>query len=148
MGYESRTITLRAVEQNKIILAEDENTAKERALVVDNSGNVDNNRMIRRARVLNDSVMMNVEPADGWANYNAYIANNIDIPGVPVKKDLHGGVEISFKVHPNGTVTNITVSQSDCADCAELAKRLVEQGPQWKIKKGIRQSSGKIKVQF
>jgi len=146
VGYLPRVYTLRSnAPQNRIVLAEDENTAKERAVVINNGA--PSNRSARRG-VMKDSLYVNVEPADGWDNYNAYVRNNIDIPENAVKKDLHGEVEVSFKVHPNGTVSDITVSQSDCADCAELAKRLVEQGPQWKIKKGIRKSSARIKVQF
>jgi len=146
VGYLPRVYTLRSsASQNRIVLAEDENTAKERAVVINNGA--PSNRSARRG-VMKDSLYVNVEPADGWDNYNAYVRNNIDIPENAVKKDLHGEVEVSFKVHPNGTVSDITVSQSDCADCAELAKRLVEQGPQWKIKKGIRKSSARIKVQF
>ena len=146
VGYLPRVFTMRSnAPQNRIVLAEDENTAKERAVVINNG--MPSNRSARRA-VMKDSLYVNVEPADGWDNYNAYVRNNIDIPENALKKKLHGEVELSFKVHPDGTVSDITVNQSDCADCAELAKRLVEQGPQWKIKKGIRKSSARIKVQF
>ena len=146
VGYLPRVYTLRSnASQNRIVLAEDENTAKERSVVINDGA--PSNRSARRG-VMKDSSYVNVEPADGWENYNAYVRNNINIPDNALKKDLHGEVELSFKVHPDGSVSNITVSQSDCADCAELAKRLVEQGPQWKIKKGIRKSSGRIKVQF
>ena len=146
VGYLPRVYTMHSSAlQNRIVLAEDENTAKERSVVINDGA--PSNRSARRG-VLKDSLYVNVEPADGWDNYNAYVRNNIDIPENALKKDLHGEVEVSFKVHPDGTVTDITVSQSDCSDCAALAKRLVEQGPQWKIKKGIRKSSARIKVQF
>ena len=147
VGYLPRVYTLHSNSlQNRIVLAEDENTAKENAVVINNG--IPASRSARRAGVLKDSMYVNVEPADGWDNYNAYLRNNINIPDNALKKDIHGEVELSFKVHPNGTVSDITVNQSDCAYCSELAKRLVEQGPQWKIKKGIRRSSARIKLQF
>lgn len=147
VGYLPRNYTLRSdMAQNTIVLSEDANTAMERAVVVnDEQGS---SKILRRARVLKDSSYINVEPADGWENYNAYIANNIEIPQDAFKKNLHGEVEISFKVNANGSITDINIDKSNCSDCNELAKRLVEQGPQWKVKKGLRKSSGKIKVQF
>ncbi len=146
VGYLPRNYTLRSDAQNRIVLAEDANTAMERAVVVNDGQS--SSRILRRAQVFKDSTFVNVEPADGWDNYNTYIANNLDVPTEALKKNLHGEVELSFKVHPNGAITDITVNKTDCADCAELAKRLVEQGPQWKIKKGLRKSNGRIRMQF
>ena len=153
VGYLPRTYTLHSSQspagnltQNKIVLTEDQFTAKEKSVVTDVG--FASNKNSRRVGVLRDTSFKNVEPADGWDNYNAYIANNLAIPENAMKNDFHGEVEVTFKVHPNGAVTDITTSQSDCADCAELAKRLIEQGPQWKIKKGIRKTSARIKVRF
>lgn len=145
VGYLPRVYTLRSnLAQNKIVLTEDENTAKEKSVVKDNSSG----KSLRRGIFLKDSSRVNVEPADGWDNYNTYIANSIDIPNNVLQNERHGEVEISFKVNPNGAITNIKIYQSGCGvDCAELAKRLIEQGPQWVVKKG-RKATARVKVQF
>jgi TonB family protein len=100
----------------------------------------------RKATLLKDSVV-NVEPADGWENYNTYVNNNIEIPDDILDKNLHGQVQLSFDIKPNGTITNIKVDKSLCNDCDEAAKRLIEQGPQWKTKNG-KKGKGKVVVQF
>ena len=95
---------------------------------------------------MKDSVL-NLEPADGWDNYGTYIANNIDIPDDIIKNDKHGELEISFEVKANGNISNVRIGESDCYHCAQSAKRLIEQGPEWKVKKG-KKAAGRIKVQF
>ena len=100
----------------------------------------------RRATLLTDSAI-NVEPADGWANYNTYVANNLDIPESNLKADVHGEVELTFDVKANGTISNIRVNKSLGAEYDEAAKRLLQEGPQWKVKKG-KKTSASIKVQF
>ena len=144
VGYQPRTFTLRNNQaQAKIILQEDEVAFKDRTVV--GTGKTTNQRS-RRATLLTDSVV-NVEPADGWDNYNTYVANNLDIPDDALKRELHGEVEISFDVKSNGTISNIRVNKSLGAGYDEAAKRLILEGPQWKVKKG-RKTSARVKVQF
>lgn len=145
LGYQSRYYTLRSNQPlTRITLVEDKNAQKELTVVKAKSSN---GRFIsRRAMLMRDSVM-NVEPADGWDNYNTYIANNIDIPDDILKNNLHGEVEVSFDVKPNGSIANIKVDKSLCDNCDEAVKRIIEQGPQWKVRKG-RTPSGKVKVKF
>lgn len=133
LGYQSRYYTMRSNQpQNKITLVEDKTALKEMTVVkAKNSGRF----VSRRAMLMRDSIM-NVEPADGWDNYNTYIANNIDIPDDIIKNNLHGEVEVSFDVKPNGSITNIKVDKSLCDNCDEAVKRIIEQGPQWKVRKG------------
>jgi len=145
-GYQSKLYTLQSgiVQQNKITLAEEDFASRQKTVV--GYGTVTKNKLSKRATLLKDSVV-NVEPADGWDNYNAYINNNIEIPDDILDKNLHGQVELSFDVKPNGTITNIKVDKSLCDNCDEAAKRLIQQGPQWKIKNGKR-GKGKVTVQF
>ena len=146
VGYLTRTYTLRSSQaQNKIVLAEDDIAVKERMISKDNDI-ADKKSFSRRATLLKDSVV-NVEPADGWDNYSTYVANNINIPEDILKKEEHGEVEITFDVKSNGTITNIKVDQSNCDHCAVAAKRVIEQGPQWKVKKG-KKASARVKLQF
>lgn len=145
VGYLPRNFLLRSNQpQNKIVLQEEEMTFKDNPVI--GKKDMIANLKSRRATLLTDSVV-NVEPADGWANYNTYVANNIEIPEEMLKKDFHGEVELSFDVKKNGTISNIRVNKSLGAAYDEEAKRLIQQGPQWKIKKG-RKTSARVKVQF
>ena len=145
VGYQPKIFTLRNNQSPaKIILQEEEIALKGRKIIgnADISGNI----KTRRATLLKDSVV-NVEPADGWDNYNTYVANNLDIPESALKNDRHGEVEITFDVKANGTISNIRVNKSLGTDYDEAAKRLIQEGPQWKVKKG-KKTSASIKVQF
>ena len=145
VGYQPKTFALRSNQAStKIILQEDEPAYKDRTV----TGNADMaaGKRTRRATLLKDSVV-NVEPADGWDNYNRYVANNLDIPESNLKGDLHGEVELTFDVKSNGTISNIRVNKSLGTEYDDAAKRLLQEGPQWKVKKG-RKTSASIKVQF
>jgi len=145
VGYQPKTFALRSNQaQTKIILQEDETAFKDRTVI----GNADitSNKRSRRVTFLKDSVV-NVEPADGWDNYNTYVANNLDIPESSLKGDIHGEVELTFDVKSNGTISNIRVNKSLGAEYDEAAKRMLQEGPQWKVKKG-KKTSASIKVQF
>ena len=144
VGYQSQYYTLRSgVPQNKIILAEKQHeNVKENNMVKKSiPGNT-----IRRSRLMRDSVE-NVEPADGWDNYETYVRNNIEISDDVLKKNLHGEVEVSFDVNNRGVISNVRVDKSLCNDCDEAAKKLIEQGPRWKLKDG-KKGKAKVKVQF
>jgi hypothetical protein len=144
-GYQPKFYTLQSyAQQNKIMLAQDDEAFKYKA-INGNSAAV-KSRSSRRATLVKDS-LVNVEPADGWDNYNTYVDNNLDIPEDMVNKNIHGRVELSFDVRSNGTITNIKVDKSLCDNCDEVAKRLIEQGPQWKVKKG-KKAKGKVTVEF
>jgi len=144
-GYQPQLFTLHSnVQQNKIVLAEDDLALRQKTVV--GYGTYAKSKVSRRATLLKDSVV-NVEPADGWDNYNTYVDNNIEIPEDILKKNIHGQVELSFDVKSNGTITNIKVDKSLCDNCDEAAKRLIEQGPQWKTKNG-KKGKGKVTVQF
>jgi CarboxypepD_reg-like domain/Gram-negative bacterial TonB protein C-terminal len=144
-GYQPKSYTLKSdVAQNKIVLAEDNLAFKQKTVV--SGSTAARSTISRKATLLKDSVI-NVEPADGWDNYNTYVDNNIEIPDDILTKNIHGQVELSFDVKSNGSITNIKVDKSLCNNCDEVAKRLIEQGPQWKVKKG-RKGRGKITVQF
>ncbi len=144
-GYQPQFYTLQSfVQQNKITLKEEGFSPQQQTVIKDMAGR--KSQPSRRATLIKDSVV-NVEPADGWDNYNTYVNNNIEIPDDILKNNIHGQVELSFDVRPNGSITNIKVDKSLCDNCDEAAKRLIEQGPQWKTKTGKR-GKGKVTVQF
>lgn len=145
VGYAPRTFLLRSNQpQNKIVLLEDESAIKEKTII--QSQDVGSIKKSRRASVSSDS-LVNAEPADGWENYNTYVANNIHIPDELTKNEFHGEVELSFDVKANGTISNLRVNKSMGEAYDEAAKRLIMQGPQWKVKKG-KKSSASVKVKF
>ncbi len=72
-------------------------------------------------------------PTDGWEKYEAYIDNNFEQPVVADKKASHGKVSISFNLDDKGSLTNLNTSSSDCIPCIEDAKKLILQGPGWKL---------------
>jgi len=146
VGYQPKTFALRNNQaQTKIILQEDEVALKDQTVIGYGTRKAPAQKS-RRATLLADSVV-NVEPADGWDNYNTYVANNLDIPESALKSDRHGEVELTFDVKANGTISNIRVNKSLGAEYDEAAKRLILEGPQWKVKKG-KKTSASIKVQF
>jgi TonB family protein len=145
VGYQPKTFALRNNQaQTKIVLQEEEVVLKDKKII--GNANISSNQKSRRATLIKDSVV-NIEPADGWDNYNTYVANNIDIPESALKNDRHGEVELTFEVKANGTISNIRVNKSLGAEYDEAAMRLIQEGPQWKVKKG-RKTSASIKVQF
>jgi hypothetical protein len=145
LGFESQTILLRSSNQPTTIRLREEAGIAYQEKATDRK-QASSNIMSRRAFLQRDA-QQNAEPADGWDKYDTYISNNLVIPDDLVKRNIHGEVAISFDVEKNGSISNIKVDKSLCNDCDEIAKRIVAQGPQWKVKKG-KKGKGKVTVQF
>jgi CarboxypepD_reg-like domain/Gram-negative bacterial TonB protein C-terminal len=147
LGYLPKTFILNSNRvQNKIVLTEDAMAFMDKTTVIKGKTAAGGRAQLRRAAIVRDSVI-DAEPEDGWDNYETYVDNNMELPDDLIKKNIHGQVSLSFDVKPNGSVTNIKVDKSLCGNCDELAKRLIEQGPQWKVKNG-KKRKGKVTVQF
>ena len=86
-----------------------------------------------------------LEPAEGWARFDDYVAANIVTPEEFKDKQAAGEVQLSFDVDKNGHPTNITIVKSLCGKCDEEAIRLLKEGPKWKKKKN---KKGKITIKF
>ena len=86
--------------------------------------------------------IIEVEPLDGIANYDSYIANNINI-----KEKPQGEVILTFDIDKNGDPTNIAVAQSLSSAADEEAVRVLTAGPKWK-KKTKKKNKGKIVIRF
>jgi TonB family protein len=129
VGFENLSFDLRNnVATNHVILPDDKSVAAQ---------------TLPAPRKINAEVRSNMsnvkleepEPADGWDNYDTYIANNLNPPEeVKTKQNAGGEVEISFEVDKNGNPVNIKIEKSLCAKCDEEAKRLIKEGPKWKRK--------------
>ncbi len=143
-GYMPQNVTLRSnLFQNKIVLSDDNLALKEKTLVAGKAS-----PLAKRARAaLVPDTIINVEPADGWTNYDTYITNNLAIPDKVVQKQIHGEVELSFEVRSDGVISNMKIDKSLCEDCDEAALKVIKEGPRWKIKKGNK-GIAKVKVKF
>lgn len=86
-----------------------------------------------------------LEPAEGWTNFNEYIAQNLKQPEEVKEKTASGEVELSFEVNKEGQAVNIRVEKSLCEDCDKEAVRLLKEGPKWKKKKD---KKGKVTIHF
>ena len=109
-------------------------------VVVLGSGTKAKESMMRRG------VIDSLEPAEGWANFDDYIASNIKEPEeIKFKKQPGGEVELSFEVNRKGEPVNIAVVKSLCTKCDEEAIRLLKEGPRWKKNKN---GKGRITIRF
>lgn len=109
-------------------------------VVVLSRGN--NGVVAKRPRVTVDTL----EPAEGWARFDDYIAANIKAPEELKSKDMLGGeVQLSFDVNKKGQPVNIAVVKSLCEKCDEEAIRLLKEGPKWKKQKN---KKGRITIRF
>lgn len=86
-----------------------------------------------------------LEPAEGWNNFNDYILQNLKEPEEIKDKIVSGDVELSFDINEKGEAVNIIVERSLCNKCDEEAVRLLKEGPKWKKKKT---KKGKLVIHF
>lgn len=129
IGFENTNVQLRnAVPSNQVVLQDDRKTLSE--VVISNQR--------PNAELRNRNTAMNVtleepEPADGWENYDTYLANNLNAPEeIKTKQNSGGQVQISFEVNKEGEPINIKVEKSLCSKCDKEAIRLIKEGPKWK----------------
>ena len=126
IGFENKITELRnSVPTNQVVLNEDR------------SGNeivISNQRPNTEARAnRNNRTFEEPEPADGWSNYDAYLANNLVPPDdYETKRVANAFVEVSFEVDIHGEPVNFRVERSLCNKCDQEAIRLVREGPKWK----------------
>jgi len=127
VGFENSTVQLKNnVANNEVVLEESKTTAT-KGLSVQKPD-------IDRSRSANVK-FEELEPVDGWSNYNTYLANNINVPeDLKRRKDVMRQVQLSFEVNKHGNPVNIKIEKSLCGKCDEEAIRVVKQGPKWKKK--------------
>ena len=86
------------------------------------------------------------EPANGIVYYNDYVANNLEMPELEMRKNVAGEVKLSFDVNDAGQAINIKVEKSLCTECDKEAIRLLKDGPKWVKKK--KNKKGKLSIKF
>jgi hypothetical protein len=130
LGFETVSTRLHTnASTNRIILPDDRSLTD---MVISNQRVNTNRRAVNNN--YNNRQLIEPEPSDGWANYDAYIANNLQVPdelGL-IEKRNSGYVQISFEVDKNGEPINIAIDKSLCPSCDKEAIRLVKDGPKWK----------------
>jgi len=141
LGFQSNNVQLQNnIPNNSVLLQEDRSSLAE--VVISNKKPNSN-----RSRDANMK-LEEPEPADGWNNYDLYLANNLKTPEVFKDKQsgIKGEVELSFEVDKNGGPFNITVKKSLCETCDIEAIRLVKEGPKWKRK--AKKGKATVKIAF
>ena len=129
LGFVNNNVRLNSkLVSNQVHLQEDRTSLNQ---VVISNKKVNSNRPTNNSMILDDA-----EPADGWANYDLYLVNNLKTPGLfnEKQKTPQGEVHLSFEVSNSGEPTNITVKKSLCESCDKEAIRLLKEGPKWKRK--------------
>ena len=129
IGFENRSFQLNnAVPNNQVVLQDDRRSLSE--VVISNQKP---NAAARSRQVESNMKLEEPEPADGWDNYDAYLANNLIAPEeIKTKQNNGGQVQVSFEVNKDGEPVNIKVEKSLCAKCDKEAIRLIKEGPKWR----------------
>lgn len=134
VGFETNQLPLqRNGIANRVVLEEDHSQVQTMVL---------NNRQLNTNRSRSSTIVFEEpEPLDGWENYDAYLANNIQEPeaSTQLKRAASGGeVSVSFEVNEYGEPVNFKIEKSLCTVCDKEAIRLIKEGPRWKRKAGKR----------
>ncbi len=127
IGFESNNLQLRNnVLNNQVVMQDDRRSLSEMV--------ISNQKPNAAARSQNNNVKLEEpEPADGWDNYDTYLANNLNVPDdFTIKQNSAAAVQVSFEVDKNGEPVNIRVEKSLCDKCDKEAIRLIKEGPKWK----------------
>jgi len=127
IGFESNNLQLRNnVPNNQVVMQDDRRSLSEMV--------ISNQKPNAAARSQNNNVKLEEpEPADGWDNYDTYLANNLNVPDdFTIKQNSAAAVQVSFEVDKNGEPVNIRVEKSLCDKCDKEAIRLIKEGPKWK----------------
>lgn len=129
IGFEPSVVSLQKDLPSNLVKLENDESGLAEVVV--------SSKKVNTSRVMNNMVLGDAEPADGWPKYDLYLANNIKEPDYLSEKKpagYHGEVVLSFEVSKSGEPVNITVRKSLCDACDREAIRLLKEGPKWKRK--------------
>lgn len=128
IGFENSNVQLRNYVPNNQVTLQDDRSLSE--VVISNK----KPNSVARSRDANMK-LEEPEPADGWDNYDSYLANNVKLPDEYVTKQQNSGeVQVSFEVDKNGEPVNFKIEKSLCKKCDQEAIRLIKEGPKWRRK--------------
>lgn len=128
LGFENTNAQLRtSFVSNRVVMQDDRSL---NAVIINNQKTNTNFRSFNTDK---NKTLEEPEPADGWDNYDTYIANNLNMPEEEKYRQKSAGyVQVSFEVDKNGEPVNITVEKSLCPKCDAEAIRLIKEGPKWR----------------
>lgn len=131
VGFESLVQTLTPVVTNQLILQPAQQSLAD-VVVTGMSAN-------RRAGAASKKVTLQteIEPANGWANYMAYVAKSVKTIQDTSTSYLSGQVNLSFIVNKKGEPQQITIVSSTNAANNPLSVAIVQQGPLWTYRSKI-----------
>ncbi len=144
IGYGNAVTEIKSSQALKIVLKDE--------AVVANAPSAEvlyNKNKSRSSKQETEADEMEAEPADGWGNYNTYVANNLKAPEFKREQQTSPArqVELLFDVNPDGSVSNVKVKRSNCNQCNQEAIRILKEGPRWKSKSGKKETT-RFTVQF
>ena len=80
------------------------------------------------------------EPVIGKIKYDEYLKEKTKAANDSKDKHFAGEVLLSFSINKNGRPKNISVVNSFCTECNNKAIKILQNGPIWKGKTGIKQT--------
>lgn len=75
----------------------------------------------------------NAIPVVGFAAYRLYLSDRLQYPESARADNIEGEVKLKFKVGQEGEVVDLTIEEGLTDACDEEAKRLILEGPKWKL---------------
>lgn len=70
-------------------------------------------------------------PKEGYDRYQEYLIKNVRYPASAAARNVTGKVKVSFRVMPDGTLTDFKITRRLQPDCDAEALRIVKEGPEW-----------------
>jgi TonB family protein len=70
-------------------------------------------------------------PKEGYDRYQEYLAKNVNYPASAAAGNVTGKVKVSFRVLPDGTLTDFKITRRLQPDCDAEALRVIKEGPEW-----------------
>jgi len=141
VGYEPKLFFLNNNTQTANVVLNEESLARDKNLLIVGDQKNFTLRKQKSSEKAKAEEGEEAEPLDGWATYDSYLANNIDI-----SDKVKGEVQLSFEIGKKGEIKSVTVEKSLGAKEDQEAIRLVTQGPKWKGKK--KKTKGRVVVTF
>lgn len=141
VGFEPKIVSLQKDAQTHLVRLANDSLGVSHILI--------SSEKVKARRNTDNLVLGEAEPADGWGNYDLYIANNLQEPDYVKERKIdgmRGEVVLSFEVSTTGEPINITVKKSLCEACDREAIRLLKEGPKWKKK--TRKGKATVTIRF
>ncbi len=119
IGFNSKKMEVRPKENNLDIVLRQQQSSLSETVVTGYSKS-------KKANVYQPPV-----PAQGYDRYKEYLSDNVNYPASAAAGNVTGGVKVSFRVMPDGTLEDFKITKRLQPDCDAEALRVVKEGPEW-----------------